>query len=72
MAFVGVLSLAFALFLQIGILQVKVGVGDMDLSTFPKHIGLALAIGLIAGIGERALSVQLVTRAQSVLSSSGR
>src|SRR6266481_9951816 len=72
MVFVGLLSATFALFLQLGILSLKIA--DKDLASFPDpdKIGLALVIGVVAGIGERALSVQLVARAQNVLSPGNR
>jgi hypothetical protein len=66
MIFVAVLASVFALFLKLGI--VPVTVAGFDLATFPASIGWALAIGVVAGIGERALSIQLIARAQNVLS----
>ena len=65
MLFVIILALAFALFLDIGILSIKIG--NTDLATFKTSVGVAILLGFIAGIGERALSVQLIERAQKVL-----
>jgi len=67
MFFVGVLASIFALFLQLNILPMSVA--NISLSSFsdPDYIGWAIAIGVIAGIGERALSVQLIARAQNAL-----
>ena len=64
--FVGVLASVFALFLELKILSLTVA--GFDLATFSTNISLALAIGVVAGIGERAMSVQLIARAQNVLS----
>lgn len=68
MLFVILLALAFALFLDIGILSIKIG--NTDLATFKTSVGVAILLGFIAGIGERALSVQLIERAQKVLNPS--
>jgi len=70
MLFVGVLATVFALFLELKVLSVVVA--NFDLASFPTNAGLALAIGVVAGIGERALSVQLIARAQNVLSPATR
>jgi hypothetical protein len=70
MIFVGVLASVLALFLKLKIVEVTVAGHALD--SFPTSIGLAVAIGLVAGIGERALSVELIGRAQSVLSPSIR
>lgn len=63
--FVGMLALIFALFLNLALISVKVG--GVDFADFIKDIRVALALGLIAGIGEKALSVQLLDRAKKVL-----
>jgi len=55
----------FALFLHLAIITIKVG--NVDLKTFTSSIGVALLVGFIAGISQRALSVQLIDRAQRVL-----
>jgi hypothetical protein len=70
MVFVGILAAAFALFLQLKILSVTIA--GFDLAKFPTDIGWALALGLVAGVGERVLSVQLIARAHDVLSPSKR
>ncbi len=70
MVFVGVLAAGFGLFLMLGI--VSVTVAQFDFAEFPKNIRWALAIGAVAGIGERALSVQLIARARNVLGPGAR
>jgi hypothetical protein len=66
MLFVGILAGAFALFLDLSVLSMKIG--NLDLADFNKSVGVAILVGFIAGIGERALSVQLLERAQTILS----
>ncbi|HET7877057.1 MAG TPA: hypothetical protein VFN71_16155 [Methylomirabilota bacterium] len=63
--FVGCLTSVLALFLQLKILSLAIG--GVDLAAFPDHIGWALVLGVIAGIGEKALSVQVIERARKVL-----
>jgi hypothetical protein len=65
MLFVGFLASVFALFLQLKLIPLKIG--EFDLSTFADRPTWALLIGVIAGIGEKALSVQVVERARKVL-----
>ncbi len=66
MLFVGILGGAFALFLDLSILSIKIG--NFDFADFNKSAGAAILVGFVAGIGERALSVQLLDRAQKILS----
>jgi hypothetical protein len=72
MVFVAVLSSTFALFLKLKVLEVAIAGTKLENFAEPGNIGWALAVGLVAGIGERALSVQLVARAQNVLSPGNR
>lgn len=65
MLFVLLVAFAFALFLDLAVISIKIG--NTDLAAFTKSPGVALLVGFIAGIGERALSVQLIERAQKVL-----
>lgn len=65
MLFVAVIAAAFALFLHLGIVTVKIG--NVDLADFAKSISIALLLGFVAGITQRALSVQLIDRTQKVL-----
>ena len=65
MLFVGVLASMFALFLNLQVLSVTIG--SADLAQFTENIGVALVVGLIAGISEKALSVQMIERARKVL-----
>ena len=58
MLFVAVIAAAFALFLHLGIITVKIG--NVDLADFAKSIGVALLLGFVAGITQKALSVQLI------------
>jgi hypothetical protein len=65
MLFVAVIAAAFTLFLHIGVITVKIG--NVDLADFAKSISVALLLGFVAGITQRALSVQLIDRTQKVL-----
>lgn len=65
MLFVAVFASIFALFLQLKILSLAIG--DVDLGSFAGSLGLALVLGVVLGIGEKALSVQLIDRAQNVI-----
>jgi len=62
--FVGSLAMAFGLFLQLGIIPVNVD--NVSLTTFYEKPEWALFLGIIAGVGEKALSMQLLTRAKQV------
>jgi hypothetical protein len=66
MLFVAFVAAVFTLFLHLSIITIKVG--NLDFATFPNSISVALLVGFIAGIGQRALSVQLTERAQKFLS----
>ena len=70
MLFVALVALVFALFLQLKIISVTIA--SFDLSKFSENMGWALAIGVIAGIAERSLSVQLIERAQNALAPATR
>ena len=63
--FVGLLVASFALFLQLEVLTLKVS--GVDFKEFSSEVGVALLLGLIAGISEKALSVQIISRAQKAL-----
>jgi hypothetical protein len=65
MLFVALVAAVFALFLHLAVIAIKIG--NVDLNTFTSSIGVALLVGFIAGISQRALSVQLIDRAQKVL-----
>lgn len=65
MLFVALVAAVFALFLHLSI--VKITIGDVDLASFDNSISVALLVGFVAGISQRALSVQLIERAQKVL-----
>jgi hypothetical protein len=65
MLFVALVAAVFALFLHLGIITIKIG--NVDLANFTNSISVALLVGFIAGISQRALSVQLIDRAQKVL-----
>ncbi|MEM9329868.1 MAG: hypothetical protein AAGA53_00995 [Pseudomonadota bacterium] len=71
--FVLLLSCVFALFIELGILTMMIGsVNLADFSTKGAGAGttgVAILLGLIAGIGERALSVRILDQAKSALSS---
>jgi hypothetical protein len=62
--FVGLLAMAFGLFLQLGIIPINVD--KVPLTTFYETPQWALFLGIIAGVGEKALSMQLLTRAKQV------
>ena len=65
MIFVALVASALALFLHLTIITIKIG--NIDLADFTKSISVALLLGFVAGIAQRALSVQLIDRAQKVL-----
>jgi hypothetical protein len=69
MLFVAAVALAFALFLHLSIITIKIG--TIDLATFMDRRSVALLLGFIAGIGQRILSVQLTERAEKVLNPGG-
>ena len=68
MGFVAVLASVLGLFVQLKILSLSLGNNNLANFILPNQEALAIGIGVIAGIGERALSVQLIERAQNVLS----
>jgi hypothetical protein len=65
MLFVALVAAGFALFLHLDIIAIKIG--NVDLKIFTSSISVALLVGFIAGISQRALSVQLIDRTQKVL-----
>jgi hypothetical protein len=65
MLFVGALASVLALFLQLRFITLKIG--TVDLADFSTQLTVALALGVIAGFSEKALSVQLIDRARRVL-----
>jgi hypothetical protein len=69
MLFVAIGAGAFALFLNLSVLTIKIGNIDFADFTTP-NVGVAILVGFISGIGERALSVQLIERAQKFLNPS--
>jgi hypothetical protein len=70
MLFVAIGAGAFALFLNLSVLTIKIGNTDFAGFTDPNSVGVAILLGFISGIGERALSVQLIERVQKVLNPS--
>jgi hypothetical protein len=62
--FVGLLAMAFGLFLQLGIIPINID--KVPLATFSASPQWALFLGIIAGVGEKGLSMQLLTRAKQV------
>lgn len=66
MLFVAAIAVAFAFLLQIGFLTLTVA--GVDFSKFSSEASTALFLGLVAGIGERALSVQVIERVRRVTS----
>ena len=69
MLFVVILAGVFALFLHVQVLAIKIGA--TDLASFTHSASVAILVGLIAGIGERALSVQLIDKTQKILNPKG-
>jgi len=65
LVFVGLLAVLAALLLKLDVLSLTIG--SANLSKFATDPTLAFVLGLIAGIGERTLSVQVVERVRKVL-----
>ena len=63
--FVAVLACVVGLFLQLGVFNFKIG--SADLTKFADNPSWAFALGVVAGIGERALSMQVLARSKEVL-----
>jgi len=63
--FVAVLGCVVGLFLQLGVFNFKIG--NADLTNFASNPSWAFALGVVAGIGERALSMQVLARSKEVL-----
>ena len=63
--FVAVLACVVGLFLQLGVFNFKIG--SADLMKFADNPLWAVALGVVAGIGERALSMQVLARSKEVL-----
>ena len=62
--FVGLLAMTFGLLLQLGIIPINID--NVSLATFSASPQWALFLGIIAGVGEKGLSMQLLTRAKQV------
>jgi hypothetical protein len=65
MLFVALVAMVFALLLRLSLITIKIGA--IDFADFTHSISIALLVGFVAGIGQRALSVQLTERAQKIL-----
>lgn len=65
MLFVVILACVVGLFLQNNLLTLKIG--GVDLNKFSDNWAVALLLGFVAGIGEKALSVNVVAQVQKVL-----
>jgi hypothetical protein len=65
MLFVAAIASIFALFLQLKILSLSIGTAD--LATFASSVSLALVLGLVSGVGEKALSVRVLDRTRNIL-----
>lgn len=59
--FVAVVVALFALFLHLHILTINIG--NIDFARFETSVGVALFVGFVAGISERALSARLIGEA---------
>jgi hypothetical protein len=66
--FVAVLACVVGLFLQLEVFNFQIG--SADLTKFADHPSWAFALGVVAGIGERALSMQVLARSKEVLTAS--
>jgi hypothetical protein len=65
MGFAGLLALVVALFLQIGVMNITLG--SVSLATFHEARLVALLLGLVSGIGEKALSPRVIARAGEIV-----
>lgn len=65
MLFVGLLAMMLGLFLQLKALSITFA--NIDFSTYADSIGMALLLGLVAGISERLISVELIARAREMV-----
>jgi hypothetical protein len=65
MLFVALVAMVFALLLRLSLITIKIGA--IDFADFTHSVSIALLVGFVAGIGQRALSVQLTERAQKIL-----
>jgi hypothetical protein len=63
--FAALVAAVFALFLDLDIIGIKIV--TFELKSFTGCIKVALLLGFIAGISQRALSVQLIDRVQKVI-----
>jgi hypothetical protein len=66
--FVGLVACAVALFVKTGLLSIVIG--DLNLAEFPTKPEVAAVLGLVAGISERTISLQLIQKAQQAIPSS--
>jgi len=64
--FVGFLTAAFALLIDLGVITLKVAA--VDFSAFREDIGVALLLGVIAGLSEKAISLRVIDEAEKVIS----
>lgn len=64
LVFVALLAVALALLLQEGVLTLKMG--TVDFAEFPDKTRVALLLGLVAGISEKAVSVRVMERVRKV------
>jgi hypothetical protein len=62
LVFVALLAIALSLFLQEKLITIKIG--DIDLASFTSNSAVALILGLIIGITEKALSLKFFERAK--------
>ena len=65
--FVGLVACSVALFVKTGLLSIVVG--DLKLVEFPSKPEVAVVLGLVAGISEKKISVQLIQKARQVIPS---
>jgi hypothetical protein len=65
MLFVAVVASILALFLDLGVLTIKLG--EVNLGEFAGRVQIALLLGFIAGMSERAVSKQLMDQVGKVI-----
>jgi len=58
--FVALLAIAVALLLDQG--AIKIWLGGTDLALFDRNASIAVLLGIVAGVSERALSVRVLQR----------
>ena len=67
LCFVGFVACAVALFVKTGLLAIVLG--DLNLVEFPSKPEVALILGLLAGISEKKISVQLIQKVRQAIPS---